>query len=154
MTRQNSTRAAAPPKALLLQAARLTIEAAACWRLPPCLELSLLLTDDEGIRALNRAYRGQDKPTDVLSFPLWEEQPPISPGSAALPLGDIVISLARAEAMARELGHSARRETAFLFVHGLLHLLGYDHEQGAAAKRRMFAQQKQIITQLEAGGPL
>ena len=138
-----------PPKYLLLKAARLTIEAAACWQLPQRLELSLLLTDDEGIQALNREHRGQDKPTDVLSFPLWNQQPPALPGNTALPLGDIVISIKRAAEQARELEHSVLRETVFLFIHGLLHLLGYDHEQGAAAEQRMFALQKQIIAQLE-----
>jgi len=117
-------------------------------------ELSLLLTDDEGIRALNRAFRGQDKPTDVLSFPLWEQQSPLMALDGALPLGDVVISLTRAAAQARELKHSARREAVFLFVHGLLHLLGYDHEQNAAAKRRMFALQRHIMTQLDSGGSL
>jgi probable rRNA maturation factor len=154
MTRRNWPREAAPPPALLRQAARRTIEAAARWPLPPKLELSLLLTDDEGIRAINRAYRGQDKPTDVLSFPLWEEAPPPPAGDAALPLGDIVISGARAAAQACELGHSARREMVFLFVHGLLHLLGYDHQQGAEQEERILELQRQLITQLEAGGPL
>jgi probable rRNA maturation factor len=116
------------------------------------LELSLLLTNDEGIRALNHAYRGEDKPTDVLSFPLWEEQPTLPAEGRALPLGDIVISLTRAAAQAEELGHSSLREAVFLFVHGLLHLLGYDHERGAEEKDCMFALQKQIINRLEAEG--
>jgi probable rRNA maturation factor len=137
---------------MLIRAAKLTIKHAARWQLPGRLELSLLLTDDERIRALNHAYRRQDKPTDVLSFPLWEHQPPTPPGSAALPLGDIVISLPRAAAQAQELGHSALRETVFLFVHGLLHLLGYDHEQGALEEQHMFALQKQIMAQLSTGG--
>ncbi|MCL1905562.1 MAG: rRNA maturation RNase YbeY [Clostridiales bacterium] len=139
-----------PPKALLLKTARRTIKTAARWQLPQYMELSLLLTDDEGIRALNNAYRGQDKPTDVLSFPLWEEQPPALAGGGALPLGDIVISLTRAAVQGKELGHSTLREAVFLFVHGLLHLLGYDHELSAAAARRMFALQKQIMAQLDA----
>ena len=120
--------------------------------MPERLELSLLLTDDEGVRILNHAYRGQDKPTDVLSFPLWEQQPPTLPGNTALPLGDIVISLTRATAQAQELKHSALREAVFLFVHGLLHLLGYDHERGKAEEQCMFVLQKQIMTQLNTGG--
>lgn len=149
VTRTTVPLKAEPPQTLLLRAARATIEAASCWSLPHSLELSLLFTDDDGIRALNRAYRNQDKPTDVLSFPLWEEQPPLLAGRAAIPLGDIVISLTRAAAQAQELGHSAPREAVFLFVHGLLHLLGYDHERGAAEERRMFALQKQIMTSLK-----
>jgi probable rRNA maturation factor len=133
----------------LLKAAKLTVSAAATWRLPPRLELCLLLTGDEGIRALNRAYRGQDKTTDVLSFPQWEQQPPPPAGGAALPLGDIAISLERATAQAAQLNHSPEREATFLFVHGLLHLLGYDHEQSAAEERRMFAIQKRIMAKLD-----
>ena len=140
-----------PPKALLQQAAKLTIEAAASPKFPKCLELSLLLTDDEGLRALNRTYRGVDKPTDVLSFPLWQDEPPRA-SPAPLPLGDIVISLPRAAAQARELQHSTERETVFLFVHGLLHLLGYDHEQGADKEQQMFELQKQIMERIDAEG--
>ena len=116
--------------------------------MPPRLELSLLLTDDAKIRALNRDYRARDMPTDVLSFPLWEEQPPLPADNAALALGDIAISLTRAAAQAKELRHSVWRETTFLFVHGLLHLLGYDHELNAQAQRQMFALQKRIMNQL------
>ena len=133
----------------MLRAAQQTIKSAACRPLPRQLELSLLLTDDEEICALNRAYRGQNKPTDVLSFPLWEAEPLPTAGSAVVPLGDIVISLPRAAAQAKELQHSTTREAVFLFVHGLLHLLGYDHEQGAAEEQRMFALQKQIMARLD-----
>jgi len=143
-----------PPKAALRKAARLTIDNASCWKLPDKVELSLLLTDDEGIRALNCAYRGQDKPTDVLSFPLWEGEPLPPLGHTALPLGDIVISLERAAAQAQGFGHSAPREAIFLFVHGLLHVLGYDHELGPEEEQRMFAQQKQIMAEFDAKGLL
>lgn len=103
-------------------------------------EITLVITDDEEIRALNDAHRGIDEPTDVLSFPL-EDSPLGGPGAAsntfvtppdlARHLGDVVISYPRAEAQAREYGHSIRRELAYLTVHGCLHLLGYDHEDGA-----------------------
>jgi probable rRNA maturation factor len=152
MTRQNLPQEATLPKAVLTSAAKLTIEAAARWQLPERLELSLLLTNDEGLRVLNRTYRGQDKPTDVLSVPLWEQQPPTLPDNAALPLGDIAISLTRAAAQAQELGHSTLREAVFLLVHGLLHLLGYDHEQGIAEEQNMLTLQKQIMSQLGTGG--
>jgi probable rRNA maturation factor len=94
-------------------------------------EVSLTLTDDEGIRVLNRDYRRLDQPTDVLSFPLLEEfgdEPAIVGAPQDYLLGDIVISLERAVSQAADFGHSLEREVGFLFVHGLLHLLGYDHD--------------------------
>ncbi len=105
-------------------------------------EVSVTLTDNEGIRALNRQFRDIDAPTDVLSFPLVEyersEEPPVDDGTGAL--GDIVISLERAEQQADEFGHSFEREVAFLCVHSMLHLLGYDHvtsdENDADMRRR------------------
>ena len=87
--------------------------------------LSVTVTGDEAIHALNRDFRGVDRPTDVLSFPMGEGE-----DIAAAPdgfLGDIVLSLPRAEAQAAEYGHSLLRELSFLTVHGTLHLLGYDH---------------------------
>ncbi len=95
------------------------------------LYLSLVLTDDETIARLNREYRGVDAPTDVLLFPQLD--PAATPGGAPAMLGDIVVSLPRAAAQAQEYGHSYRRELGFLLVHGLLHLLGYDHEAPADA---------------------
>ena len=96
-------------------------------------EISVLLTDDEGIRALNALHRGIDKPTDVLSFPMLEFD---AEGNAVreygdggeLALGDIVISLERSAAQAEEYRHTLEREVGFLTVHSALHLLGYDHE--------------------------
>lgn len=95
-------------------------------RLRPTGEVSVLLTDDAGIQELNRAYRGQDRPTDVLSFSQREGDP--MPGEENL-LGDIVVSIERAREQADRFGHSQEREVGFLAVHGLLHLLGYDHEE-------------------------
>ncbi len=92
-------------------------------------ELSIVVTDDAEIQELNREYRGKDCPTDVLSFSQTEGPGcfPV-PAGAPRPLGDIVISYDRVRAQADEYGHSRRRELSYLTVHGLLHLLGFDHE--------------------------
>ena len=98
----------------------------------PC-EVSVTFTDNDGIHTLNRKYRGIDRPTDVLSFPLFDyegesEEPPVDELMGML--GDIVISLEQAKKQAEEYGHSFEREVAFLTAHSMLHLLGYDHELG------------------------
>ena len=90
-------------------------------------ELSVTLTDNEHIHVINREYRGVDRPTDVISFALNESDEPEIEDAEINILGDIIISLERAAEQAVEYGHSYRREIAFLTVHGLLHLLGYDH---------------------------
>jgi probable rRNA maturation factor len=106
------------------------VERSALPASPTTVYVSLVLTDDAGIARLNRQYRGIDTPTDVLSFPQLDAPGPSVEQPAGMPLmlGDIVISLLRAEEQAREYGHSRERELAFLLVHGLLHLLGFDHE--------------------------
>ncbi|MCL1903930.1 MAG: rRNA maturation RNase YbeY [Oscillospiraceae bacterium] len=86
-------------------------------------EISLMFVSDEEIHGLNRKHRDVDRPTDVLSFPIGEP----NHDEGAVTLGDIVISLPTAQAQAKQYGHSTKRELAFLIVHGLLHLLGYDH---------------------------
>jgi probable rRNA maturation factor len=111
-------------------------------------EVSVTFTDNEGIRELNKKFRGKDTPTDVLSFPLFDydgemDEPAID--EIISNLGDIVISLERAKEQAQEFGHSYQRETAFLCVHSMLHLLGYDHELGEAEDREMRAKQTQIM---------
>ncbi len=91
-------------------------------------EVSLVFCDDAYIQNLNRDYRGKDQPTDVLSFALNEgEEPEIVDGPAHVLLGDIIISLETAARQAEEYNHSLEREVAYLTVHGMLHLLGYDH---------------------------
>ena len=91
-------------------------------------EVSVTLTDDAHIHVLNRDYRSVDRPTDVLSFALTEsEEPAILDAPYGVVLGDLVISLERAATQAEEYGHSFLRELSFLTVHGMLHLLGYDH---------------------------
>ena len=107
-------------------------------------EVSVTFTDNEGIHALNRAYRNVDRPTDVLSFPLSDGEDYDTDGDAVL-LGDIVISLERAQTQAEEYGHSFEREVAFLTVHSMLHLLGYDHETSPEDERDMFARQDEIL---------
>ena len=96
-------------------------------------EVSVSFVDDGQIRELNKQFRNMDKPTDVLSFPLSENGVTfdVNGGTGAKLLGDIVISLERAASQAEEYGHSFMRETAFLTAHSMLHLLGYDHEEGS-----------------------
>lgn len=104
-------------------------KAAQVYGLPPQTEVSVLLTDNATIRMLNSEYRGKDTPTDVLSFALSEgEEPEIIDGPEQNLLGDIIISIEKAAEQAAEYGHSEEREIAFLTLHGILHLLGYDHE--------------------------
>lgn len=103
----------------------------------PEAEVSVHLADDGLLRSLNRTYRGLDRPTDVLSFRLAEEGEALPPGESGT-LGDVVISLERAQAQAVEYGHDLRRELCYLAVHGTLHLLGYDDQtsEGAAEMAR------------------
>ena len=108
--------------------------------------VSITFTDNEGIRKLNREYREKDAATDVLSFPMysWEDGDTPEP-DMAVELGDIVLSLERADAQAKEYGHSFQRETAFLTVHSVLHLLGYDHERSEEEEKDMFRRQEEIM---------
>jgi probable rRNA maturation factor len=102
---------------------------------PAAVEISLVITGQERMQELNREYRGLDRPTDVLSFALSEdkagEEPEtfIGPPDGFLHLGEVIISYPQAETQAREQGHSVNREMAILVVHGVLHILGYDHER-------------------------
>lgn len=113
----------------------------------PC-EVSVTFTDNEQIHELNRKFRGVDRPTDVLSFPLFDydgvtEEPPVDELMGML--GDIVLSLEQAEIQANEYGHSFAREVAFLCVHSMLHLLGYDHETGDEDEADMRRRQTEIM---------
>ncbi len=101
-------------------------------------EISVTFTDNENIRELNKEYRDIDRETDVLSFPMDEDDM----------LGDIVISLEKAKEQAEEYGHSIEREISFLCVHSCLHLLGYDHETSEEDEREMFAKQEEILKQI------
>ena len=111
-------------------------------------EVSVTLTDDAHIHALNRAYRHVDRPTDVLSFALAEsEEPEIIGADGGVVLGDLVISLERAAAQAEEYGHSMLRELSFLTVHGMLHLLGYDHME-EEERLEMEEEQRYVMEEL------
>ncbi len=103
-------------------AAMLEAEGAAAW------ELALSFVGGPRMRALNRAYRGTDRATDVLSFSQREGEDLAAPPDEEPTLGDVVVALTVADRQARSFGHSLEREAAFLAVHGTLHLLGYDHE--------------------------
>jgi probable rRNA maturation factor len=111
-------------------------------------EVSVTLTDSKGIQDLNLRFRGIDAPTDVLSFPLFDfdgttDEPPVD--EIQNMLGDIVLNLERTTAQAEEFGHSFEREAAFLTVHSMLHLLGYDHERSAEDEADMRARQRDIM---------
>ena len=111
-------------------------------------EVSVTLTNNDYIHQLNRKYRQIDRPTDVLSFALNEsEEPDIENGPDINVLGDIILSVERAEEQAAEYGHSLRREIAFLTVHGMLHLLGYDHME-EADRLEMEKEQRYVMEQL------
>ena len=116
-------------------------------------EINVLVTDDAGIREINRASRNIDSPTDVLSFPMFELSPGElpedwseyeDPDTGLVPLGDMCISLERAIAQAQEFGHTTRREVGYLTIHSMLHLLGYDHMDEGPQKRQMRAREEDI----------
>ena len=120
----------------------------------PC-EIDVLLTGDAGIHAINRDMRQVDRPTDVLSFPEFELRPgelpgpeDADPGTGLVPLGDMVISMEHVAAQAKEYGHSNRRELAYLAVHSVLHLLGYDHLDEGPQKRQMRGREEAIMAEL------
>lgn len=123
----------------------------------PC-EVNVLLTDDEGIHAINRDQRGVDSPTDVLSFPMFDLKPgdkprseDVEPGSGLVPLGDMVLNLDRVKSQGKEYGHGPRRECAYLAVHSVLHLLGYDHMDDGPMKEQMREREEAILTKLGIG---
>lgn len=119
--------------------------AAESEELPP-VEVSVTIVDNSAIHQMNKEYRQVDRPTDVLSFPLWEpdEEWIITEEEQVVMLGDIVISLPKAKEQAEEYGHSLERELGFLAVHGFLHLLGYDHET-KEDEEEMFRKQEEIL---------
>ena len=120
----------------------------------PC-EVDVLLTDDEAIHQINRDMREVDRATDVLSFPEFDLTPgqlpgpeDADPGTGLIPLGDMVLSMERVAAQAREYGHSKRRELSYLVTHSVLHLLGYDHLDEGPMKAQMRAREEAIMALL------
>ena len=117
----------------------------------------MLVTDNQGIRAINAASRQIDQATDVLSFPMFSLTPGqlpedwsdyVDPETGRVPLGDMCISLERAMEQGREFGHGVKREIGYLTVHSVLHLLGYDHLDDGPMKRQMRRQEETIMAQL------
>lgn len=122
----------------------------------PC-EINVLVTDDAGIQIINRESRQLDKPTDVLSFPMFQLEPGNppddwteyqEPATGLVPLGDMCISLERAVAQAKEFGHSVRREVGYLTIHSMLHLLGYDHLDEGPMKKQMRSREEAIAASI------
>ena len=120
-------------------------------------EINVLVTNDKGIHAINLASRQIDRPTDVLSFPMFQLEPGNPPKdwdeyldyeTDLCPLGDMCISLERAQAQAKEFGHSAKREVGYLTIHSMLHLLGYDHLDEAEMKRQMRGREEAIASMI------
>lgn len=107
---------------------RVCEEAALVYGLGPNAEISILLCHNEYIHKLNKQYRNIDRPTDVLSFALNEGEEDGYDGPDTALLGDIIISLEKVDEQAKEYGHSFERELAYLTIHGMLHILGYDHQ--------------------------
>ena len=120
-------------------------------------EINVLVTDDAGIRIINRESRDLDKATDVLSFPMFQLEagaPPADweeyrdPATGLVPLGDMCISLERAVAQAQEFGHSVKREVGYLTIHSMLHLLGYDHLDEGQQKKQMRGREEAIAASI------
>jgi probable rRNA maturation factor len=118
----------------------------------PSAEVSLLIAGQDRVQELNRAFLGEDRPTDVLSFPMLspadDQSGFVSPPDGMVHLGEVIISLPQAVRQAEEHGHSVRREIAVLVIHGVLHLLGYDHDM-AEAEFRMKAREHDILERIE-----
>lgn len=140
------------------KAVQAALEAAQSEAGRPCC-LNILFTDNEGIRNLNSEFRNIDRPTDVLSFPAYEldgffadcaDRLELEMLDGDVFLGDIAISLERAQQQAEEYGHSLMRETAFLALHGTLHLLGYDH-MTPSDEKSMTGRQKEILDSVNIG---
>jgi probable rRNA maturation factor len=114
--------------------------------------ISVHLVGDEAMRTLNRDHRDIDRTTDVLSFPLHDPNGMrfVLPPDHAVNLGDVVVSWPRVQAQAEEFGHSPRRELAYLIAHGVLHVLGYDHEV-EPDRRRMRAREEEALAELGSG---
>ena len=120
-------------------------------------EINVLVTNDSGIQGINKACRNIDKPTDVLSFPMFTLTPGVlpddwdaysDPDTGLCPLGDMALSLERAAVQAKEYGHSLRREIGYLTIHSMLHLLGYDHLDEGEEKKQMRQREEYIAASI------
>ena len=122
--------------------------------MPPNVEISVVITGQERIQELNRTYRGKDQPTDVLSFAMAEEKVEeepvafIGPPDGLIHLGEVIISYPQAQLQAAESKHSLKKEMAALIVHGILHILGYNHEK-EEMEPAMKTKERQILEDLE-----
>ena len=123
----------------------------------PC-EINVLVADNQTIKAINKAYRGIDRETDVLSFPMFQFEPGklprdlseyLDPETGLLPLGDMAISYEKAKAQAKEFGHSTKRELGYLTIHSILHLLGYDHVDEGPMKQQMRAREEAVCQMID-----
>ena len=139
-------------RALIRRAIRTALEAEGVDF--PC-EIDVRVADDQTIHEINLETRGVDRPTDVLSFPAFALTPgelpgpeDADPGTGLVPLGDMVLSMERVQAQAKEYGHSNRRELAYLVVHSVLHLLGYDHLDEGPEKARMREREEPVMALL------
>ncbi len=141
-------------RSIILECIQKTLEAE---KVTVACEINVLVTDDRGIQAINKASRNIDKPTDVLSFPMFQLEPGVLPAdwssyvdpeTGMCPLGDMAISLDRAIAQAHEFGHSIRREIGYLTIHSMLHLLGYDHLDEGMQKAQMRKREEDIADQI------
>ncbi|MBE6625556.1 MAG: rRNA maturation RNase YbeY [Ruminococcaceae bacterium] len=142
---QKKTRVNLGLKILITRAIAAALECEG-WHQPST--VSVTFTDNEGIREKNREFRGIDAPTDVLSFPMYDMQNDDTPDpDTVAELGDIVLSLEKAYEQSVEFGHSYKRECAFLTVHSVLHLLGYDHME-PEEEEEMRARQRIIMKKL------
>jgi probable rRNA maturation factor len=112
----------------------------------PKADLDVSFVDDRAIRLLNRKFRGIDRATDVLSFPLWEKKEAFRDGQF---LGDVVLSIPTVKRQARALGKPVLEEMAFLLIHGTLHLLGYDHEGSQKEARRMQRMERKLMKRMK-----
>lgn len=142
---------------LTLHLRKCILAAVRCEGVSVPVEINVLVTDNRGIRAINRVSRGIDRATDVLSFPAFQFEPGRLPEdltpyldaeTGLLPLGDMAISLERAREQAAEFGHSVRREVGYLTIHSVLHLLGYDHMDEGVMKRQMRGREEAILAEI------
>ncbi|HEX77484.1 MAG TPA: rRNA maturation RNase YbeY [Dehalococcoidia bacterium] len=143
-----------PPQPTWLR--RVTREALAATGVAPPAELGLVVAGDETVQDLNRRYRGMDATTDVLAFSLQETASAegfVPPPDGTLHLGEVIISHPQARLQAAEQGHSLEREVAILIIHGILHLLGYDHET-SGQEPKMRAREREILGLVERKGLL